>query len=403
MNSWSLTGARVALGPRKSEFANLEIRAGRIAAIGSPAASARTSGQLDLSGCLVLPGLINSHDHLEFSLFPRLGGGPYANAGDWARDIYRPDQPPLLEILRIPLAARLTWGGINNLLSGVTTVCHHNRYYSKVFSREFPVRVPRSFGWAHSLEFCPDLRKRFRRTPGAWPFVIHAGEAVDRQGKQEVFQLDAMGALDSRTVLVHGVALEQRGLDLAKKRGASLVWCPSSNVFLLGKTLKASVFDSGIRMALGTDSAMTRQGSLLEEFRIAHRLRRVSSSRLYAMVTCDAAEIMRLDSGEGFLLEGGVADLLVVPDRGKTPAATVLKLRPGEIRMVMVGGQIKLASHEVADQVPAFVRRLLYRAATGSSGHDNLLLAVDVSRLLRETGVLRERLIPFGRLMSRTS
>ena len=157
-----LGGARVALGPDEAAELDVEIRAGKIAALTRPRRSRRPD--LDLRGYLLLPGLINAHDHLEFALFPRLGSGPYANASAWARDIYRPKQSPVAEHLRVPKSLRLIWGGLRNLLSGVTTVCHHNPPHA-VFERDFPIRVVKRFGWAHSLEFSPDLAQRFRRTP----------------------------------------------------------------------------------------------------------------------------------------------------------------------------------------------------------------------------------------------
>jgi hypothetical protein len=399
INSWILSGARVALGPRQSEALELELRAGKISALVRPGGRARRFPSLDLRGCLVLPGLINAHDHLEFGVFPRLGRGPYPNSRAWAGDIYHPEQSPVRELLRIPLATRLIWGAVSNLLCGVTTVCHHNPYYTSVFRRDFPVRVPRLYSWAHSLEFSPDLVNRFKRAPLSRPFILHLGEAVDRRGEEEVCQLDAVGALDSRTVLVHGVALGPRGLRLVRERAASLVWCPSSNAFILGRTLKAAVFTSGVRVALGTDSAMSREGGLLDELRFARKSLQLPASRLYSLVTRDAAEIMRLRMGEGSLSQGAVADLLVVCDRGQTPAATLLGLRVGDIELVLVGGEVKLCSTGMIDLLPDRVRRSLRALATGERKQQRVFVAVDVAKLQRDVEDVREHLGPALRAM----
>jgi len=269
-----LVGARVAVDASTAERGVLEIENGSIRSISLEGDRAKFGWRrhvdeklltIDLSGYLILPGLINAHDHLEFNLFPRLGKGPYSNFEQWAEDIYHPEQSPLREHLAVPKAVRLWWGGIKNLLSGVTTVCHHNPYEPEVFDGDLPVRVVRRYSWAHSLALERDVLSKFRATPPDAPFIIHLGEGTDERSRNEIFELDQMGPLDARTVIVHGVALDEAGHARLRERGGALVWCPTSNLFTLGKTLDRRVTSKNPRLALGTDSALTAQGDLLDE------------------------------------------------------------------------------------------------------------------------------------------
>jgi cytosine/adenosine deaminase-related metal-dependent hydrolase len=372
-----LRGARVALGPEEAEVLDIEISGGKIQSMRKLAEPAKGAEVLDLRGHLILPGLINTHDHLEFNLYPRLGHGSYPNAGAWARDIYRPKESPIAEHLRVPKSTRLLWGGLKNLLSGVTTVCHHNPRQEPVFDRNFPVRVLKQFGWAHSLEFSEDVGMRFELTPPEWPFILHLGEGVDRQAKREIFDLDEMGALDHRSVLTHAVALGRRGLRLAKERGASLIWCPSSNLFLLGRTLSSQTLRSGVRIALGSDSALTGRGDLLDEIRVARRVSRLPSSVIYRMVTEEAARILRLRDGAGSLISGGVADLIAIRDDGRSPSDALM--RTTGPALVMIGGKVRLIAAELARNTSGLQR-------LNVEGRGEVLVDAPVARLRRQAG-----------------
>ncbi len=385
LNSWTLVGARVACGPDSAERRDIEICSGRIVSIGR-CAGKQSVHSIDLTGCLILPGLINAHDHLELNLFKRLGHGPYPNAAAWARDIYRPGESPIKEHLEIPLDVRLSWGAVKNALSGVTTVCHHNPFPSGRFGNKFPVKVIERLGWAHSLEFTPDVSCRFEATPHDQPFVIHLAESVDRGGRGELRRLQEIGALDDRTVLVHAVGLGRRDLALARRKGASIIWCPRSNIFILGRTLDRATLESGIPVALGTDSALSSTGGLLEEIRYARQLGLVSVSRLYEMVTAEAARVLKLDAGEGSVVPGGVADLLIIPDHGVSPATAVQRTYMGKINLILRQGTVTLASSELVKRLPGRVCRSLSPIVVGGNGAGSpVYIAADVQRLFQES------------------
>lgn len=351
-----LSGGWVALDASTCTRADLEIVNGRVSRLIEQnksngtrrnSQSSRVSAEIPVEGCLVLPGLVNSHDHLEFNLFPRLGQGPYPNFEKWAGEIFHPESSPVREHLSVPKPVRLWWGGIKNLLCGVTTVCHHNAYEKGIFEADFPVRVVKRYGWAHSLRFCKDVRKAFLSTPRGAPFIIHLAEGSDRSSAEEIFALDLFGTLAHRTVIVHGVGLTAPGRELLRRRGAAQVWCPSSNRFTLGATLDPAGINRSDRISIGSDSALTAEGDLLDEIRAAHR-EGMDPGRIYSMVTGNAGDVLRLRSGEGKLEPGSTADLVVVKWKDETPAGTLMSTRLNGIEMVMVSGKPQLVSAKTA-------------------------------------------------------
>lgn len=311
--------------------------------------------ELDLTGLQVFPSLINAHDHLHFSLFPRLGNGPYANATEWARDIYHPDREPVRSHLAVPKHLRLIWGGFRNLLAGVTTVCHHDEYHP-AFDSDFPLRVVRHYGWAHSLAFTKDVRARFESTPPDAPFLIHLAEGTDESAAGEIFRLHELGALTDRTVLVHAVGLTQEGWDLAERAGASVIWCPRSNLFTLGRTIETP---AGVRVALGTDSSITTEGDLLDEIQFAQS--RVAN--VCELVSAAACDVLRL------LAEPG--DWIAAVKFGAQP------------ELVVIGGQIRLISPRLAAQLPPDHRQELHPLRVGRRAP--VLVRWNIPRLIAET------------------
>jgi cytosine/adenosine deaminase-related metal-dependent hydrolase/ubiquinone/menaquinone biosynthesis C-methylase UbiE len=352
-----ISGPRVAIGPSAVIQSSIAVAGGKFATIGCFAHRHASVGiesgtTFDLSGYLVLPGLTNSHDHLEFGLFPNLGRGPYANFAQWARDIHQTASDIIARQRRIPKDVRLWWGAIRNLLCGVTTVCHHNPIWPEMLDSNFPVRVVTEFGWAHSVSLEPQLSAKFAATPQGLPFVLHGAEGLDPNSANEIFKLDQMKALDERTVLVHGLSLDAAGLSLLNRRGAALVWCPTSNNFLFGRTHSWESLSTVNRVVLGSDSPLTSAGDLLDEIRYAHSETSVSAEELFRMAVTRPPTVFRLKDVRGAIRPGAVADLIAVRDSGTSPAETLVNMSSGDVELVLIGGRVQLASEAVLERLP---------------------------------------------------
>jgi Amidohydrolase family len=349
---------------------------------------------VDLEGAFVLPGLINAHDHLELNHYGRLKCRPqYENATAWIDDL----RPALRDDERIrrnsayPLRDRLFIGGLKNLVAGVTTVAHHNPLYRELNGR-FPVRVVRSFGWAHSLslqgrpvgaggELGADVSRQRQATPDDVPFIVHAAEGTDAAAADEISQLERIGCLRPGTVLVHGVALTEMTWERILAAGVSLIWCPASNTFLFGKTIPARAFldvsaHAWSHLCLGSDSRVTGSRDLLDEMRAACAADSVTPSEVLRMVTLAPARVLRLNEA-GRIREGHPADLIVVPATRDTPAESLATTRRADVAMVAIGGRPLLAAPRL-------------RGVFAARGVETLPVAIDETDYLAEATLARD-------------
>ncbi len=379
-------GARYAIGPQESTRASIQIAGGRVARITSDRSlllpTKSSCSEIDLSDFLIMPGLINSHDHLEFSLFPRLGHPPYRNYIDWGEDIHDRFPDLIARHRAVPKDLRLWWGGIRNLLCGATTVSHHNPLWPELKRIDFPVRVVQEYGWGHSLALGGDLRAARSATPEGRAFIVHACEGVDEVAREELWGLDRLELLDASAVLVHGLAIDHEGAALMQERRASLIVCPSSNKFLFDKLPDMSLLDSIDNVALGNDSPLTAEGDLLDEIRFAIRFCRTPPPVAYRMVTEAPAAILRLGDGVGSIRVSGMADLIAVRDTGHHAAARLPTLSMNDIEFVMIGGRVQLASEAILERLPISAQQGLQPLSIGDTIR---WMRAPVGELLRKT------------------
>lgn len=359
---------------------SLRIKGEKIVGIDEP--PQRKDYQIDGQGGLMIPGLINAHDHLELNTFKRLKYREhYTHSRQWIEDIEArfDTDPDLIEPRHQPLNDRLLVSALKNLLSGVTTVCHHNPLHPDLL-HNYPVRVVKGYNFCHSLFRGDDVLTSYRRSESKYPWIIHLAEGIDAEAEAEFEQLDRLGAMQGNTVLVHGVGLTAKQRQAVIERGGGLIWCPGSNLFMFGQTAQVAELARAGKLALGSDSRLSGEFDLLAELQIAHRTGQLSPQSLLETVTTGAARLLRLpEGGLGYIAVGGPADLVLLPASSLTdPFAVLAHLDRSQLRLVLLAGKPLVGSPEMQ---PVFEATRTKSVRVKVDGVEKLLPAKLMARL----------------------
>jgi len=331
---------------------NLVVEKGRIAWLG-PAEDmpGRYAGisQEDLSGQALLPGLINGHIHSEAVIFRGLLEGltliEQYHPTCRLNELLTPKDTPLIRKLAYLECAK---GGTTFILDHAFTtikgdICEPFRTVGvwggltlgeKTAPEDFQmvaeggflpyINAPGEEDWTkETLTGYARLRDKLEV-----PLYLHLAEttwrwqiAKDRFNASPVAVLDKFGTLESGTVGVHGVWMDEDDIALLAKNATAIVNTPTSEMKLGdGVAPLPRLLSAGVKVGLGTDGALWNNGNdMLAEAKVAcllHRLttapNSLSAENALRLATIDGARCFGVEKETGSLEVGKRADMFTI-------------------------------------------------------------------------------------------
>ena len=399
-------------GRRVLEDGAIAVRGDRIIAIGPSAelsAKYTAAHRIYARGKLVLPGLINGHNHAPMVLFRGLG-----------------DDLPLQEWLEkyiFPAEAKnvteefVVWGtrlaALEMIRSGTTTFADMY-YFEDAIAREtraaglrgvlgetvidFP--APDNKTPAEALIYTEKFLQRWKGDPLIHaavaphsiytvsedtlreafalarryraPILIHVSETkreVDesrtKNGVSPVGYLEKLGLLGPDVVAAHCVWVDSADIALLAERQVGCVHNPSSNMMLAsGVAPVVEMLRAGVRLGLGTDgpAGSNNDLDLMEDMDLAAKLQKVSrmdpralnARQALEMATIGGARALHMESEIGSIEVGKKADLIVVGLNSPQAvpmydlyAQIVYALKASDVQTVVIGGKVVMRGRRI--------------------------------------------------------
>lgn len=324
------------------EAVSIHISGEKIVSVTNDSNSNGDTFQLYFDKTFAFPGLINSHDHLDFNCFPLLGNQTYKNYIEWGNIIQETYKTEIIEVLKIPQPLRVEWGIYKNLLGGVTTVVNHAKYLQ---INDPVINVFQKTQNLHSVEFEKYWKLKLNNPlKKNRPCVIHAGEGTTIHSNNEIDELIRNNFIKRKLIAIHGVAMDVK--QAAKFK--ALVWCPQSNDFLFKKTAQVDELKNRTKICFGTDSTLTSNWNIWDHLRNARSSGLVNDKELFEMLTIIPADIWNLHCGS---IEKNLDADIVVASAENSSFNSFYSLNPEDILIILHHGNIRLFDERLYSQL----------------------------------------------------
>ncbi len=404
MADLAITGGHVlSMDGERGDFSPgaILVEDGAISAVGPAAIADAVEAQrwIDATGCIVMPGMINSHTHIAMSLFRGLGD----------------DEPDRLRRFIWPLEAKVVDSGsvhdgamlgcLEMALGGVTCFADMYFFAEQVAAAAETVGLRAVVGQAVMGDAAPDADapvaalERFQSLENAWqghplitpalaphapdtlgtvtlksvrdlseskgaPILIHLCETEaelavirERSGMTPVCYLDSLGLLGPRLLGAHCIHMGEEDIARLAASGVSVAHNMVANIKAAkGVAPAPAMLAAGVNVGLGTDGPMSgntldvigQLGAVAKLHKLMSGDRTAMPARtVVEMATIGGARALGMGDRIGSLEVGKRADIAIIDATGAhmTPlydpyAALVYAANAADVRHVIVDGRM---------------------------------------------------------------
>ena len=329
---------------------------------------------------IISPGLIDAHNHVNYNFLPLWESGrQYENRFQWAgtgvegEPGYVESDPGYAPNVKVPYQAvkdgghtcqAVKYGEFRALVGGTTSIqgssnlaCTRawvRNVEHKNFCEDFVGQHGGSLNFLEPDEIPPLVAKFEDHSLRA--FLIHLAEGVDELSRHEFDELRTMGLVRPEVVVIHGTALTDTEFEEMGRVGMRLVWSPTSNLQLYGRTTDiATALSHGVMVSLAPDWTPSGTANVLSELKVADRVDSetfgdvIDDEALFRMVTSNPADTLGMQDRIGRIAPGLYADLVVVRGDAEHPYRALIDARPADVLGTLVSGEILYGETRLLD------------------------------------------------------